>query len=222
MYMDRPRLYRGLRITASAVRLIMCGLLVVLWVRSRGIPIPLSSILSTSGQKDLQTATSTYRMVDGEKVYVVPTGAALEKLYEVTRGSGATSIFLVDAPNDVSAVALSGDVFAGYRSANVPVTLNKPNPPRGNHWLVVFLGIAGSGPTRWFVDSVTVDEGEIRFNYHRNPIGSSTADIHYYYYWVPLGKLDDGVYNLELYDSELRAVILMRRVEIQTPRHRPR
>jgi hypothetical protein len=51
-----------------------------------------------------------------------------------------------------------------------------------------------------------------------NPIGESTADIHYYYYWVPLGKLDDGVYNLELFDTDLKAVTLMRRVEIITKR----
>ena len=37
--MDRPRFYRGLRITASAVCLIVCGLLIALWVRSQWQPM---------------------------------------------------------------------------------------------------------------------------------------------------------------------------------------
>jgi hypothetical protein len=38
--------------------------------------------------------------------------------------------------------------------------------------------------------------------------------MHRFYYWVPLGKLNPGVYAVELYDSGLEAVTLMRRVEV--------
>jgi hypothetical protein len=168
----------------------------------------------------MQSTFTGYRMVDGEKEFVVPTGEVLQQFFEVTKGNGATNVFLVDAPNDVSAIRISSTVVAGYRSADNPVTLNQSNPPTGNYWLVVCLGIAGSSPTRWFVDNVTVNEGRVRFNYRQNPIGMSTCDIHYYYYWVPLGKLDDGVYYLELYETNLRAVTLSRRVEILPPRQR--
>jgi hypothetical protein len=63
-----------------------------------------------------------------------------------------------------------------------------------------------------------VGDGKIRFNYRTNQRGDTTCDIHYYYYWVPLGKLDAGVYYLELYDGSLDAVTLSRRIEIQPPR----
>jgi hypothetical protein len=216
------RYLRYLRIPFTVACAITCVLLIALWGRSPSVSIPLSSILSTSGQGDLQSTSSGYRMVEGEKVYVVPTGAALQHLTEITKGNGATNVFVVDAPDDISAIGLSSNVFAGYRSANVPVTLSKPDPPRGNHWLVVYLGIAGSGPVRWLVESVFVEKGRIRFNYHRDPSGISTADIHYYYYWVPVGKLNDGVYYLELYDTNLRAITLARRIEVESPRPRKR
>jgi len=41
--------------------------------------------------------------------------------------------------------------------------------------------------------------------------------MHQYYYWVPLGKLDDGIYKLDLYDTTLKDVTLSRRVEIESP-----
>jgi hypothetical protein len=219
---------KRLRIAVIMLSLTACLLLVVaIWTRisSVSVPlssIPLSSILSTSGQEEMQGTTSAVRMIDGEKEYVVPTGEALQRFFEVTKGNGATNIFLVDAPNDVSAIAVSATVFAGYRSVGVPVTLNQSNPPRGNHWLVVSLGVAGSSPTRWLVDSVTVNQGKIRFSYHKNAIGISTADIHNYFYWVPLGTCDYGVYYLELYETNLEAVTLSRRVEIQPPRQKKR
>jgi hypothetical protein len=176
--------------------------------------IPLSSIISTSGQDELQATSSGIRTVDGKREYAYPIGEALQRFSEMTKGQGASNIFLVDAPNDSAAIAVSGSVFAGYRSADYPATLNQPNSPRGNHWLVVFAGIAGSGPVRWIVEDVAVSTGRIRFSYHKNPIGESTDDVHYYYYWVPLGKLEDGIYNLELYETKQKAVTLMRRVEV--------
>ncbi len=179
------------------------------------VAIPIASIISTNGQDGLQVATSGTRMVDGKQEYASPFGEALQRFFEATKGQGASNVFLVDALNASAAITVSGSVFAGYRSADRPATLNQPNPPRGNNWLVVYIGISGSNPIRWLVDSVTVDSGTIRFNYHMNPIGGSTADIHYYYFWVPLGDLKKDVYNLELYETELKAVTLMRRVEVK-------
>jgi hypothetical protein len=220
--MNRPRIARALRIAFSAICGIAMVLIIVLWVVNRGrnpsVSIPLSAILSTSGQGELQGTFDGYRMVDGKKEFVVPTGEAIQHFFETTKGSGPSNIFLVDAPNDISAIGVSSMVFAAHWSADFPVTLNEPNPPRGNHWLVVFIGVGGSEPVRWSVDSVSVGKGIIRFNYHKNKIGESTCDIHYYYYWVPVGRLDDGVYDLELYDTSLKAITLLRRVEVQSPR----
>jgi hypothetical protein len=182
---------------------------------ARTSDIPLESIISTSGQAGLQATTSGAPIVGGKTEYVSPNGEALQHFLEVTKGQGASNVFLVDAPNGSAAITASGSVFAGYRSADTPANLDQPKPPRGNQWLVVFVGISGSNPVRWIVDSVTLDAARIRFNYHKNPIGVSTDDIHYYYFWVPTGNLSGGAYNLELYETELKAVTLMRRVEVK-------
>lgn len=171
--------------------------------------IPLESVVSTSGQTGLQHARRGTK--DGE--YVVPYGRSLDELYE--HPVGASTIFLVDAPTLTDAVHVSTRVIAGYHTADWPPTLNKPDPPRGNYWLVVFLGIRGSGPVHWLVDSVTVQGNVVRFNYHRQGIGAETCDIHQYFYWVPLGNLDSGSYTLECYDTQAKVVTLMRRAEVK-------
>jgi len=179
----------------------------------KSVSIALSSILSTSGQPELKTVTPAFRIVDGKQEFT-PTSGALKQRLESAKGQAASSVFLVDAPDEAAAITVSTRVFARYKSADYPATLDQPKPPRGNHWLVVFTGIAGSGPVRWIVDSVTIANGNVRFNYHKNQSGFSTDDIRYYYFWVPLGKLDDRAYELELYETNLKAITLMRRVDV--------
>jgi hypothetical protein len=133
--------------------------------------IPLSSIVTTSGQKELQSVHSV--PPDGKLVFDF--GPTLQRVLDLSNSSGASNTFLVDAPTIAFAIGATAEVFSG-RTANIPVTSNGPNPPRGNHWLVVYLGVAGSGPVRWIVDSVSVEGGIVRFSYHKSPIGRSTAD----------------------------------------------
>ncbi len=204
-----------IRLIVFALVFLVVGLF--LWLLAtprRSISVPLSSIISTSGQGELQSATSAYRMVGGEKQYVVPIGEAIQYFFDATKGRAVSNVFLVDAPDQISALAVSGRVFIGYGAVDTPVALNQPNPPRGNYWLVVFTGIAGSDPVRWIVEDVVVNQDKIVFSYHKNPLGISTCDIHHYYYWIPLGNLDDGIYHLELYETKLKATTLMRRVQI--------
>jgi hypothetical protein len=178
------------------------------------VSIPLGSVVSTSRQPELQHA----QQGTNERGYVVPYGNFLDQLH---RGDGgASNIYLVDAPTITGAVQVSTRVSAGAHTADWPATLNMPDPPRGNYWLVVFLGIRGSSPDHWLVDSVTVEGNLVRFNYHSRGPSPETDDIHHYYYWIPLGALTSGAYNLELFDTELKAVTLMRRVEVKAPGER--
>jgi hypothetical protein len=172
--------------------------------------IPLAAIVSTSGQHELEDASSGTK--NGE--YVVPYGQYLQQLYE-GGGGGASNIYLVDAPTITDAVQITTRVARQYATADWPTTLNKPDPPRGNYWLVAFLGMRGSNPTHWLVDSVTVQGNQIRFNYHGQGGGARTKDIHQYYYWIPLGYLKSGRYTLELYETALNEVTLMRRVDVK-------
>lgn len=215
--MANPLAFRRFRYLLAAVCVILY-LLFVLTRTDKPVSIPLATILSTSGQGGLQPVSDGYQMVDGARQFIAPTGEAFERLREATKGGVAANIFLVDAFNDIEAILISKDGFLGYRSLSSPVILNDPRPSTDNYWLVVYLGIAGSSPVRWQVDSVVVNSQSIRFNYHRDPRGVTSLDIHDYFYWVPVGKLANGVYNLEMFDTSLKAVTLMRRVEIAPKR----
>jgi hypothetical protein len=179
--------------------------------KSPTLRIPLESVVATS------QVAATKRQTNGNPDFV---NAALRQIYGPEHFDGASNLFLVDAPTIEDAVRASALVFAGARAADVPLPLNMPDPPRGNNWLVVFLGIRGSSPTNWLVDSITVNGNVIRFSYHQQGSGAETANLHAYHYWVPLGKLDSGFYTLELYDTKQSMVTLMRRVEVKTPGQR--
>src|SRR5262249_55172056 len=150
----------------------------------------------TSEQPELERASANYKLVDGEPVYVMSYGKALGELLQ-KEFVGASNVFLMDAPTIDAAVLGTMRVFTADR----PVTLNMPNPPTGNYWLAVFLGINGSTPPNWLVDSIAIQGSQIRFSYHWQ--GARTKDFHHYYYWVPLGNLNAGTFKLELYHTQL-------------------
>jgi hypothetical protein len=91
------------------------------------------------------------------------------------------------------------------------------NVVSGNNWLVAYLGCGHSRPPNWVVDRATVDGNTVRLTYRKPQAKWETGDVVRYYYWVPIGVLDDGAYNLELYDADLKIVTLMRRAEVKRP-----
>jgi hypothetical protein len=175
--------------------------------------ISLSSVVTTSGQKKMVRAFPQPIEDDGNRNL----RAAFEELFDPSKIAGSSNVFLVDAPTFSDAITATIKIVARGYTADSPLLLDQPDPTRVNHWLVVYLGVAGSEPVRWIIDSVFIESGIVRFNYHEDPIGGQTRDVNQYYYWVPLGKLDDGVYKLELYDGGLKDVTLSRRVEIKSP-----
>jgi hypothetical protein len=199
--------------------LLLAGLLyTAARTRAPTVSISVAEILSTSGQAETVPITNAYRMVDEKKEYVVEVGAVYQRFLDRVQGGGPSQIFLVDAPNVGLAIDASADAFGSYRPANVPIPVNAERVPKGKYWLAVNLGTAGSSPIRWIAEGVEIDGNTIRFDYHTNPSLASSLDIQHYYYWVPLGTLPDGVYCLELYDTSLKTVTLMRRVEVLTPK----
>jgi hypothetical protein len=83
---------------------------------------------------------------------------------------------------------------------------------------VAYLGNAHSDPLRWIVEGAAMDRGKIRLTYREPQSFIGTADSYPYFYWVPLGKVPPGVYQVELFDSGEKAVTLMRRVRVEAPR----
>jgi hypothetical protein len=173
--------------------------------------IPISDITSTSNQNGLQRPEPAHQG-DTDNERAGKPSYYLDQISLKGGGAGASNIFLVDAPNFNSAVAATTHVLIGGFSADKSAPLNQPNPPRGNYWLVAYLGISGSNPSEWLVDKATVESTTIRFAYHRANPGAETKDECLYFYWVPLKSLPHGTYQLELFDTEANAVTLWRRV----------
>jgi hypothetical protein len=163
------------------------------------------SIYSTSPQAGMQRASGEIKR-DGS--FVDTFGRELNELKRETK-SGASNVFLVEAKGIDGAVMASRFVLAGLNPVGKPARVYEQ---AGDHWLVVYLGTSHSGPA-WELDSVKVDGNRIRFAYHLPRAGGGPKDLHPYFYWVPLGELKPGKYQLELFDGE--DVTLMRRVEVR-------
>jgi len=168
--------------------------------------IPLSKIVTTSPQSDLQAFE-----------VVFPNEIERRKLFQRISAfsSGASNLFLVDATNTLDAFKASLSVLEGSHSADTPALVNTDDPDRGSHWLVAYLGVGPSQPVSWVVESVTVKRNSIRVSYHQPKANIVTGDIWRFYYWVPLGTLDPGNYQLEFYTTKEKAVTLSRRVTVQ-------
>ena len=174
--------------------------------------IPLTEVVAASSQDGLQHIHEILQDKQENK----STLGYFKKIVE--RSPGASSVFLVDAESLPDAINASASVFAGSKSAATPVPASKQKAVRGNQWLVAYLGTAHSDPMRWIVKSVSTDKGQIRLSYQEPESFIGTADSYPYFYWVPLGKLKPGTYQVELYDADEKAVTLMRRVVVEQPK----
>jgi len=174
--------------------------------------IPLSSIVTTSPQRGMLHVKDVFLKKEG-----VQSSAATNDYWQQFFGGaqgGASNAFLVDAMDARSAIDASSRVFVGMLSADTPISVNKPDPPQGNHWLVTYLGVGPSDPTWWKVESVKIDGGKVTLTYRMLRLSPCTLNFHSYYYWIPLGKLAPGTYEINLFDAKLGATTLMRRVEV--------
>lgn len=176
------------------------------------VEIPLSSILTTSPQVGMVQVREAFPQTSDDRKNVFTKGY-LQRLLHEAKG-GASNAFLVDATDASDAIDASFRVLVASGGAEIPVPINKPDPLLGNHWLVVYLGSGPSNPTWWTVESVIVDKARVVLSYRKPKPQPATDDIRRYYYWVPLGKLDFGAFEIQLFDADEGAVTLMRRVEV--------
>lgn len=169
--------------------------------------IPLSEIHATVPSEGMQAANSTQKV--GGK-YIHPDGEAIGELQKAYR-SGASNVLL--ARSDSRRDAINATIrAAGLLGLGQPVP--KPGAEtRGNYWLVAYLGM--STPDSLIVESVTVEENKIRLAYTKQQSKNPVMMGYQFFCWVPLGKLEAGNYELELFDSDRKKVTLMRLVEVK-------
>jgi hypothetical protein len=192
--MLRARLVRSLFIVASAI----------VWVGCEGDEnkkaknIPLEGAYATSMQEGLK--------VVGAPAY----RAALNELMKAELG--AKALYVVVGGNIGEAVTSTRDVISGKKSGT---TIAANEDGIADAWLVVYLGRTSSNPRAWVLKSVEQMGNKIRVTYDTyQPQGVDvrTTDLHPYFYWVPLGDLPKGMFDVELYNSSDRSVVLTRKI----------
>ncbi len=80
--------------------------------------------------------------------------------------------------------------------------------PSDQYWAVVYAGSTHSSPTAFLLDRVTIAPTSTEILLHRPPPGGATADLHPYWFFIPLGRLPAGKYSVNVRlvdDNSLRA-----------------
>jgi hypothetical protein len=168
------------------------------------VRIPLERVYTTSAQKNL-TRPEFVRDEKADKLY--------ERVRKEVAKTGLTNLFLAGA-DDLRAALMATDLaFSAAYPGDKPVQ-EVGSTPAKQYWLVVYLGLSGSEPPRWYLNSVRVQSELIRFHYVNGEREERTADECVYLYWVPLGKLKAGTYLLEIFDDDTSMSMLGRRVTV--------
>jgi hypothetical protein len=128
-------------------------------------------------------------------------------------GPGASNLFLVYAEDIKEAIAATKSVLFQRRSADKPASgADGEWKPRAI-WLVAYLGVFSSEPPGWIVDPVVHEGNTVRVPYWAQE-DVSGRNAHPHFLWVPLGKVEPGKYELQLYDARRKEVTLFRRVVV--------
>lgn len=133
--------------------------------------------------------------------------------YNAKVRSEVSDVFLVRGEAIDDAAGATGEAI----EAGLPA--DRPVPRRGAqgrpYWLVALLGRAGSSPPAWQVESARRTGKVVRLTVSMPPRKGSSQNLHLYVVWVPLGKLADGDYSLELHDKADEQPSLVRRVAVK-------
>jgi hypothetical protein len=177
--------------------------------------IPLGEIYSTSDQEGLKKVSRAFFLAkDGSKTYVDPYGRRLDDIQHQFR-AGGSNLALVRGKDLTAAIHASALALLGGRSFDSVVDPEE-RPISDQLWLLVYFGTAGSTPPAWLIESVDQDGRLIRVTFRRSR--ALTKDLERYLAWIPLGPLDDGGYDLELFSVTANEPVLRRRVNVVQPK----
>jgi hypothetical protein len=170
--------------------------------------IGLPDIVTTSPQKGLQHVRDAWAKTNNKQ----SADAFLQQMQKVS--IGGSNVYLVDATNLQDALSASLSTLIAPRSADTPAPVNTTNPNRGSLWLFAYLGSGPSNPTWWIIEKVELEKGKVILRYRPSKPSPATADVHPYYYWIPIGRLEPGSYELQLVNQDENSIRLMRRVDV--------
>ena len=104
------------------------------------------------------------------------------------------------------------DVAAAVKAASTSFsTAEQPVPgvttaPSDTLWLAAYLGSDGSMPPAYQVRAVELVGKTLRVAYQRDESPTRSCDLRDYLIWAPVGRVEAGVYRLELFDVVAKTV----------------
>ena len=178
--------------------------------------IPLSSIISTSPQQEL---LSTHGILAQEDVDT-DARVASRFLRQVLQGhkAGTSNLFLIQAAIPRYAMTATSKVLLNGHDVSQVVVGDATASVDAKHWLVAYLGQGSNDFVSWSIESAKINEHEIVLSVASNS-ASTAVGTRPYYYWVPLGTLEPGHYQLKLVDATTNETTLMRRVALDVATH---
>ena len=169
-----------------------------------GIPFETMYGTSTFGREDIKYARRA-----GVKSIVVD----LNSISRESGSIGASNVCLVLGDDLAEGINATRMVFAGGRSADSPASRERTSTSR-QYWMVAYFGVSHRGPAAWAIESVKQNGNAFRVSFTRPKADGTTADTHQYFLWVPVGELEAGQYELELFNADAKRLTLMRRVAV--------
>ena len=100
--------------------------------------------------------------------------------------------------------------FATPDEATLPVTGSTSD----TLWLAAYLGSDGSVPSAFRVRAIEVNGKTLRIDYERDKSPVRSADLRSYLIFVPLGRVEAGVYTIELFDAAAERVTRSRTLRV--------
>lgn len=113
-------------------------------------------------------------------------------------------------------LCLGQDISGAVKNARVSFSLpEQPVADIGTGiddmvWVAAFLGSDGSVPPAFKVRAIEVTGNTIRVSYERDESSARTCDLLAYLIWAPVGRMEAGIYTLELFDAAAGNVTVTR------------
>jgi hypothetical protein len=170
--------------------------------------VPLGEIVTNTGQPGMRyKELELLELTERERLLAGDRSLGFEK------PSGASQVFLVEGVDFLASLRASAFGIAASARGDEPIC---PTLTADQHWCVAYLGAGSSTPTI-AVESVTVSDGEVVVAYRKLHSRLISCDVSTRWYWAPLGRLPEGLYEVKLFDLDKQRPTLVRYVEVLDP-----
>jgi hypothetical protein len=127
---------------------------------------------------------------------------------------GASDVFLVRGNDFGDVLEATRWAMDSWIPAGGPVRRMDVRDVSQQMWLFGYLGVGRHSPPAWILESIEIDNNNIRLIYRQKP-SRGEKDLPYLV-WAPLGKLQPGCYTVQLYDKDSGESTLARRVFVSS------